>query len=166
MKPRRSESERFFAMVAKTETCWLWTGYTACSGLPYGSFGLRDGTGRSVPVGAHRWSWAYHHGPIPPGLWVCHTCDVPSCVNPAHLFLGTPRENNDDKIAKGRATTTKGLQLGMRHPHARLTDDQVREMRRLHAEQGFGAKRLAKRYGVGQTTIHRVLTGETWGHVE
>jgi hypothetical protein len=94
--------ERFFAKVQITEGCWLWRGaqkgrhYVTRTG--YGHFALN---GRKQ-VAAHRWSWIHFHGPIPAGLFVCHTCDNPVCVNPAHLFLGTVKDNALDMVAKGR----------------------------------------------------------------
>lgn len=75
--------------------CWLWTG--SCN---------RDGYGRLThshrTVDAHRLSWLAHRGPIPDGLWVLHACDVPSCVNPDHLWLGTNSDNQRDCTTKGR----------------------------------------------------------------
>lgn len=83
--------------------CWIWM---AClDGAGYGRIGVgskRDGTKRALQ--ASRASWMIHRGPIPKGLHVCHTCDVPACVNPDHLFLGTNKDNADDMVRKGRAT--------------------------------------------------------------
>jgi hypothetical protein len=75
--------------------CWLWTGSVDKSG--YGTTKL-DGKWRTM----HRLSWEYHNGQIPKGLQVLHKCDVPSCINPEHLFLGTQKDNVHDGIRKGR----------------------------------------------------------------
>jgi hypothetical protein len=76
--------------------CWLWTGAATIAG--YGSI-----TVDSIQTGAHRYMWALHNGPIPSGAFICHRCDTPSCVNPDHLFVGTPRDNTRDMWRKGRA---------------------------------------------------------------
>lgn len=75
--------------------CWVWTASTAAG---YGNFCVR----RPLNVGSHRFSWELSNGPIPEGLWVLHRCDNRRCVNPAHLFLGTAKDNVRDMIAKGR----------------------------------------------------------------
>src|SRR5262245_47820239 len=75
--------------------CWLFVG--ARNNCDYGYL-----QHRGWPEGTHRLSWELHRGPIPDGLWVLHRCDRPSCCNVEHLFLGTPQENVQDAIAKGR----------------------------------------------------------------
>lgn len=75
--------------------CWLWTGYQ----MPFGHGQLNVG---DKIVLTHRFSWELHHGPIPEGLSVLHHCDVPNCIRPDHLFLGTQKDNVQDAIQKGR----------------------------------------------------------------
>lgn len=95
----RSVARRFWAKVRKTESCWLWTGAIQ-SATGYGA--LQVGThGRPRAGATHRLSWEMHFGPIPEGMDVCHACDVRSCVNPAHLFLGSRLDNMRDSKAKG-----------------------------------------------------------------
>ena len=86
--------ERFLAKVDKTDSCWIWT--AAKSKRGYGWF--RDGALHQ----AHRYSFKLFKGDIPNGLLVCHACDVPSCVNPNHLWLGTAKDNTADRDIKGR----------------------------------------------------------------
>ena len=98
---KRTPEYRFWSKVEKTSTCWFWTGSVRGNG--YGSF-LLDG----VYVSTHRYSWELaNKRRIPKGLCVCHSCDVPGCVNPEHLFLGTHADNMLDRKRKGRGTQLK-----------------------------------------------------------
>jgi hypothetical protein len=105
---------------------------------------------------AHRVAWELANSPIPPGMCVCHHCDNPSCVNPAHLFLGTPADNYADMIAKKRQA--RGEASG----GSKLTPDQVREIMHLHEEEGLGCRRLARRFGVHPNTILDIFNRRTW----
>lgn len=96
------DRERFWSKVVRTESCWLWT---ACRPLEYGRFNSDSGS-----FAAHRVSYALANGSCPdetPFYQVCHKCDIPACINPAHLFLGTAKDNARDKIAKGRVSKVR-----------------------------------------------------------
>jgi len=143
---------RFWASVAKLgpDECWIWTG--SCSN-GYGNFMTPTKHER-----AHRFSWMLHRGEIPKGVFVCHTCDNPCCVNPGHLFLGTQTENMADMWKKGRGVH------GSRVITARLDESKVIKIREL-ASSGVSIKEMAKEFGVGLSTIGEVLRGTNWRHV-
>jgi hypothetical protein len=79
--------------------CWLWTG--GCDRDGYGLMRFGNG-GRPTSGSAHRAMWQFRNGPMPNDRYACHSCDTPACVNPDHIWPGTPQENNDDCVAKGR----------------------------------------------------------------
>lgn len=127
--------------------CWLWIGGRSSSG--YGSMP----SGRKIGnEGAHRFSYRHHKGEIPAGMFVCHKCDTKTCVNPAHLFLGTHQENMDDCKAKGRTPA------GERHGRSKLTEAQVIAIR----SDIRGIAQVAAEYGVSIASIHNIRHRKTW----
>jgi hypothetical protein len=128
--------------------CWLWEGYTDKK-MGYGMFWF----GESMIL-AHRMSYWLFVGRIPKGAHVCHKCDVPSCVNPNHLWLGTNADNVADKVRKGRQSRMAGRQ----HPGAKLTEQEVIEIR----DSGLSARKAARKYGVHRSTIKYIRKGKRW----
>lgn len=89
--------------------CWVWTAGTDQDG--YGKFAIGLGGQNQIHTRAHRFAYEVFIGPIPDGMVVCHSCDNPPCANPDHLWLGTPIDNNADKVAKDRQAKVWGLPL-------------------------------------------------------
>ena len=147
----------FWPHIKKTDGCWLWTGPRQKEG--YG----RCWFGKKLWL-SHRLSWTIHYGKIPDGLLICHKCDMPSCVNPSHLFLGTPADNMADMTSKGRHNGNDGSNCGEKHGMHKLTESKV-ALARLLYKSGISQYKLAKRYGVKQTTIFEAIHRKTWKHV-
>jgi hypothetical protein len=157
---------RFWDQVDKgdaPDSCWLWRGNLDTKGYGY----LRLAGKHRL---AHRVAYELLHGPIPAGLFVCHHCDNPQCVRPAHCFVGTAADNIADCRNKGRIARgdRHGARLhperhshGERHWNARLTVAKVREIRQRIA-QGESAKILAAHFGVHRKTIYRIAKGQGW----
>ena len=141
--------------------CWFWTG--SRSEIGYGMFAAARTSYGCPEVTAHRISWYLHNGPIPEGLKVLHRCDVRSCVNPEHLFLGTQMDNVRDCIQKGRFRIGGGLR-GQRNGISKLTDESVKALRWEYID-GASQRSLAIKYGVSPMTINRAVHRQTWNHV-
>lgn len=108
-------------------------------------------------IDAHRASWLVHRGPIPKGMQVLHRCDVKTCVNPDHLWIGTQKDNIADMMAKGRANNTNKSR-GEQHHAAKLTWEQVRSIRADKRTQVV----IAEQYGVGQGMISAIKLNKKW----
>lgn len=143
--------ERFWAKVDKSGDCWIWTAAKLKKG--YGQFKAKSYT----RVTAHRLSYEMAYGPIPDGMFVCHKCDNPSCVNPDHLFIGTALDNCQDMMAKGRAKTG-GPFPGSKNGNAVLNEDDVLKIKSLP----LSYRKLAHQFGVSKTQIARIKTGVAW----
>lgn len=144
----QEQKDRFISRIRKTESCWIWEG--GKDRLGYGYFcGFK----------ASRISyWMYREDPKE--LLVLHTCDNPPCVNPEHLFLGTPADNTKDMISKGRQHSTKGSSNGF----SKFTEADILEIRRLNKE-GIGYKRLSKMFNSDHWYIRDIIKRKYWEHV-
>ena len=146
---------RFLAKIqfCDGDGCWEWIGSRSSTG--YGN--IRCPTASRVMVrNAHRLSYEFFVGPIPPGLFVCHKCDNRGCVNPDHLFVGTCADNSADMVAKGRSVH------GERNRKARLTAKQIAEIRRLYAAGGITQEQIGEMYGVSGSHICGIVKGKFW----
>ena len=156
-------------VVRNENGCWGWAGVHSKSG--YGKMSR----GRNNPTHAHRYSYEKHIGQIPDGLFVLHKCDNPPCTNPAHLFVGTNRDNMHDAMRKGRnrpPPIQRGMDnilvrnpllrpMGAKHHSAKLTEQQVLEIAKSE-EQGSV---LAKAFGVSPTLISNIRRRRIWKHL-
>lgn len=185
------EVDRAVTIHPSLGACWTWTGSVIGSG--YGRCSSKFGSRY-----AHRALWILHRGQIPEGLFVCHSCDNPRCVNPSHLFTGTQKDNIADMLSKGRngaktkpekiargnrnGSRTKPERLrrgsnhhsqlkpecvarGERHGSAKVTEEDVREIRLLYAG-GLSCGQLSKMFGITATPVGKIVNRITWKHVK
>jgi hypothetical protein len=148
----QSDIERFSSKVNKLPNgCWIWTAQRSDDG--YGRFMITTNTGRKNYL-AHRFSYMIHYGEIPQGFEVCHTCDVPSCVRPDHLFLGTHLENCQDRTAKNRNRFFSGERNGQH----KLTASQVMRIRELELPPEI----ISKKFKISITQTKRLRAFQQW----
>jgi len=139
--------------VRGKDDCWEWTGTK--SHRKYGNFWFVE-----TVIGAHRFSWMMDNGEIPEGMYVCHKCDNPGCVNPSHLFLGNCTDNMQDAAKKGR------IARGERRHGAKLTESQVGLIRKEYENMSEKSQsKLAKKYKVSQTAISKIILKKRWKHI-
>ena len=151
------------------DQCWIWTASKGPKG--YGQWFANK---NFLP--AHRASWLIAGNSIPVGMLVLHRCDVPWCVNPEHLFIGTDRDNARDREAKGRGRQPSGDQSGKRlHPEsvargennfkAKITAEIVREIRAKYDSGGYTHQALANQCGLHKSQVGRIVRRQFWRHV-
>ncbi len=141
----RDPIKRFMRFVKKNrQGCWLWQSTT----LPYTGYGTFSFEGKKVS--AHRWSYTTFVGAIPKGYDVMHSCDIPGCVRPCHLSVGTRTDNMEDSAKKGRTNTRK------------LTVSQVINIRSRYTRGGTTYKTLSQKYGVTPGHIGHIIRRRTW----
>ena len=176
---RQDVAARFWAKVDRYGPggCWLWTASKRNKG--YGAFAFTGADGVAVQTRAHRLSFEAFNVPIPDGLCVLHRCDVPACVNPDHLFLGTKADNNRDMVKKGRhylqvlrregrpipGHILDAVPKGERHSNSKLTADDVVAMRREYEAGGVSYSQIARVYGISLTQAYRIVKRQRWAHV-
>lgn len=166
----------FWDKVDKTGECWIYTGYIT-----------REGYGRHAGMLAHKLSWLLTHDePVPEHICVCHECDNRPCVRPKHLWLGTRKQNTEDRDRKGRQargdthgsktfrghTATGGRngshtaptsrRVGTRNGRAKITQDQADAIRLEYARGGVSQKKLGIRYGITDVSISLIVRNKSW----
>jgi HNH endonuclease len=132
--------------------CRKWTGARSEWGYGLMRVGGRSGRNRRV----HQLTYELTFGSVPAGLCVLHTCNVPPCVNPLHLYAGTLKQNSADMIRAGRSPH------GERNGKAVLTAAQVANIRREYVPGKTGMRRLGLRYGVSAMTVQHIISGQSW----
>lgn len=157
-KVKKTLKERFLDKVTYEPNtgCWLWLG--ACQSGGYGFMAIDATRKNRKSSAAHRISYILFKGDIPNEIVVCHTCDVCSCVNPDHLFLGTNADNSKDMVLKGRQA--KGESQGA----SKLKSDYVLKIMDM-CNNGVSKIEISRIFNVTKENIYSICSGETWGHL-
>jgi len=155
---RGTLEERFWAKVDKRgpDECWIWNGYRNRDG--YGIIG--SGGDHGPLIKTHRVAWVLTNGPIPDGLCVLHKCDVPSCCNTRHLFLGTQADNNSDMRIKGRGRNNN--KRGQWSHLSKLNIEQVNLLLALWRTGMFSQRTIAATIGTTESNASLIINGHHW----
>lgn len=134
--------------------------------VPFSGLCSPQGYGRQWVAGRavrdHRRAWEVAHGPIPSGLCVLHRCDNPPCVRVDHLFLGTQLDNNRDRSAKGRSHRFNGARRGTGNPRCRLSEEDVRWVRKLGAAGRMTHAAIGACFGITGQTAGKIIRWQRW----
>ena len=161
--------DRFWAQVEKTANCWLWTGRALgpANSEPYGYIHAgseptdKKRKYKTYAVRVHRLSYSLHTGKyLDRKTLVCHSCDMPLCVNPAHLFVGTHKDNTADAKRKGRF-----FKRGAARKMCRVTEADVRAIRSLYARGQHTMKAIAKLYAISFSATQAIISRKTWAWI-
>ena len=137
--------------------CWMFLG-------PWTSHGYGHLSYDGQIFRAHRISYELHRGPVPEGKMVLHKCDHRYCINPEHLFIGTAQDNVNDMIAKCRDIF--GENFGENNGQAKLTEDEVLQIKRLLADGQYKLKEIGGMFGVTDSAVKQIKYGKTWRHIQ
>lgn len=150
--------ERFFKKVKKTTSCWLWEAGTRGK-TGYGSFKYNKKV-----IDSHRMVWILTFGEIPTGMYICHTCDNRLCVNPSHLFLGTPKDNWLDGVNKGRISLShpKKFENNYISSQRKIKVEDAKEIVMLYKNTEITQDQLGKRYNISSRAVRYILSGITY----
>lgn len=167
MNIQQKHIDLFWSKVIQHDGCWSFQSVKDRDG--YHRFAYKvEGSNKYIHRGAHRVMLMILGHQIPHGYVVCHKCDNPSCVNPEHLFIGTPADNNLDKKLKGRDRAPRGE----RQAHASITDDIARKIKaeavvgsRVGYNNGSNLKEVAAKYGCKVELVRRIARGELYKHI-
>lgn len=140
----------FFRKIKKTKSCWIFTGLLLDNGYGHIKIG-------GVDWAVHRLSYVLHNGAIDRGMCVLHKCDVRSCVNPKHLYLGTHKDNASDRVVRGRSNSPRGSDVGT----SKLTEKDVNRIRTSNQL----ISKLARKYDVSESAISLIKNRKRWRHL-
>lgn len=159
--PERPLEERLKNYIVDAKGCWLWQGTRNTRD----GYGYLFHGGKSLRVHRVSWSLANNNAAIPKGMYICHKCDVPQCMNPEHLYLGTPQENAIDMVKKGRhgLVQTGRAAKGERCGGAKAKKEQIEAIRLLFGEHTYSVACLARIFPVlSESAIRNIVKGKTW----
>lgn len=149
--------DRFWSKVQKTNTCWLWTGaHSVLQKNPKFQYGIMIVCWKRRM--AHHLSWEIaNNKKIPKGMCVLHKCDVPLCVRPDHLWIGTQADNVRDRVSKGRSASPRGE----KNCRSKLKEKDIHKIRRMIRE-GIKDDVIGKKFCVQRWTICRIRYNKNW----
>lgn len=149
----RRGSPKEITWIVNENDCWICTSHSK----DYDGYHLFKKEQKTIKI--HRYMYEQKYGEIPRGMFACHKCDNPSCINPDHIFIGNVLDNNRDKEKKGRGVRLHGEQ----NHHAKLTEKEVIEIRK---NTELNQRQLAVKYGVCFQAISDIIRRKTWKHVK